>query len=160
MDEILIAEAVALYEDITVKIKGLIDSSYSEPIIQEAPKMATIQAGNKLAKKFFATIRDYYKNKQHMWSYDYRFKPDDLYNYWINNGKVEYAQIGISLPIGLLIASYMFESKDVKGELVFSRNKWEYRGDASESTRIALHVDSDISKWKVYTAKGYEKYDM
>lgn len=159
-EEILIAEAVALYEDITVKIKGLIDSSYSEPIIQEAPKMATIQAGNKLAKKFFATIRDYYKNKQHMWSYDYRFKPDDLYNYWINNGKVEYAQIGISLPIGLLIASYMFESKDVSGRMIFCRNKWELNGDASEPTRVALQVSPDADKWNVFMQTGYEKYDM
>lgn len=81
-------------------------------------------------------------------------------NLGINSDRVEDAQIGISFPIGILIASYMFESKDVKGELVFSRNKWEYRGDASESTRIALHVDPDIEKWEVYSAKGYEKYDM
>ena len=156
----LLAEAFALYEDVVVRIKGLMDGSYSEPIVQEAPYMTKIRDDNQLAEKFFSMIRDRYKNKHYLSSYDFRFDPDVLYNNWINSDRVEDAQIGISFPIGILIASYMFESKDVKGELVFSRNKWEYRGDASESTRIALHVDSDISKWKVYTAKGYEKYDM
>lgn len=95
-----------------------------------------------------------------MGSYDFHFEPDALYNNWINTDHVEDAHIGISFPIGILVASYMFESKDIEGELVFCRDKWEYRGDASESTRIALHVDPDIYKWKVYIQKGYKKYDM
>ena len=122
--------------------------------------MAKISSTNAMAEKFFATLRDLYKNKKRMGSYDYRFEPDVLYKNWSNSQCVEEGHTGICLIVGLLVASYMFESKDIKGDIIFCRNKWEFRGDASEGTRIALKVDPDINKWKVYVKSGYPTYEM
>ena len=158
----LIEEAISLYEDTVTKISRLLDmdTTYNDPTVAEAPETAIIRQDNKLAEKFFATIRDNYKNKTRMGSYDRCFKPDELYDIWKKAGRLEEAHFGICLSVGLLVASYMFESKDISGRIVFCRDKWEYRGDYSESTRIALDVGPDSDKWKAYVDSGYEKYDM
>ena len=157
-----IEDAIAVYEDVVVKIKKLVadDGTYSDPTVAEAPIISGIRTDNQKAQKFYATLRDFYTNNTHSGSNDYRFSPDDLYNSWMNNDRVEDGQIGISFSVGLLVASYMFESKDIKGQLVFCRNYWEYSGNASEPTRIVLEVGRDADKWKVYIKSGYDKYDM
>ena len=95
-----------------------------------------------------------------MGSYDRCFKPDELYDIWKKAGRLEEAHTGVCLSIGLLVASYMFESKDISGQVVFCRDKWEYRGDYSSKTRIVLDVDPDSDKWKAYVDSGYDEYDM
>lgn len=50
--------------------------------------------------------------------------------------------------VGLLVASYMLESWKFSGQIMFCRNKWESKGDASESTGIVLDVTvNDISEF-------------
>lgn len=157
-----IVEAIALYEDVVSRIKKLVsdDGTYSDPTIAEAPIISRIRTDNQAAQKFFSTLRDFYTNNTHGGSNDYRYSPDDLYKNWISNDRVEDGQIGISFSIGLLVASYMFESKDIKGRLVFCRNYWEYSGNASEPTRIVLEVSRDVDEWKTFIKSGYDKYDM
>ena len=54
----------------------------------------------------------------------------------------------------------MFESSDISGELVYCRDKWEYRGDYSYATRFCITVDPDPDKWKFEMVDGFEEYDM
>ena len=161
-EERQIEEAIAVYEDVVTRIKKLVadDGTYSDPTVAEAPIISRIRTDNQMAQRFYSTLRDFYINNTHRGSNDYRFSPEELYKNWINNDRIEEGHIGISFPIGLLVASYMFESKDIKGQLVFCRNYWEHSGNASEPTRIVLEVNCDADKWKVFIKSGYDKYDM
>lgn len=157
-----IVEAISVYEDVVTKIKKLVadDGTYSDPTVAEAPVISRIRTDNEMAHKFYSTLRDFYAENTHRGGNDYRFSPEELYKNWIDNDRVEKGHIGISFSIGLLVASYMFESKDIKGRLVFCRNYWEYSGNASEPTRIVLEVSSEADNWKVFIESGYDKYDM
>ena len=135
-------------------------NTYNTPTVQDTPMMRSIDLNNESVKKFYGAVIDSYKNQDHADSNDFQYDLNQLYNYWMSIDQLEEGHIGVCLAIGIMVASYMFMSKDVKGEIVFCRDKWEYRGDYSSSTRLALHVDPDIEKWKVYSVRGYEKYDM
>ena len=54
----------------------------------------------------------------------------------------------------------MFETSDVDAEIVYCRDKWEYRGDYSKATRAAIHISKDSNNWVIDKKKGYPEYDM
>lgn len=67
---------------------------------------------------------------------------------------------GFSFTVGIAVASYMFESQDVSGSIVYCRDKWEYRGDYSSSTRLAVNLSKDRKKWGVRVLSGHQEYTM
>ena len=73
---------------------------------------------------------------------------------------IEDGHIGVEFTVGLLVASYMFVSKNVSGCIIYCRSKWEYRGDYSYATRLCLSVSKDAEKWRAYMATGYREYGM
>lgn len=155
-DDRKVLDAVALYENWVSALNDLVDAdgTYNEPTVEEAPSMSPVSSGNPLAKRFYAAIRDRCIEKGQT-----RFA-NDLYRRWMDSSCIEDGQIGIEFSVGLLVASYMFVSKEVRGSITYSRSKWEYRGDYSSATRLCLSVSEKASDWKAYMDTGYRVYDM
>lgn len=159
-EEQMIEDAIAIYEKYVVELDSLLDGTYTEPIVEQVPEMSPIRPDNAMAKRFFAAIRDYYKSGERKAGFDYLYEPDELYDGWIRNSTIEYGHVGICLSVGLLVASYCFESKEISGSIVYSRSKWEFRRDCSAGTRLCLQVSNDLDQWKAFMAGGYPEYDM
>ncbi len=155
-DERRITEAVALYEKWVSALNNLADAdrTYNEPTVKEMPSMSPVSVNDPLVERFYAAIRDKYIEK------GWTDLANDLYRWWTNATHIEDWHIGIEFTVGLLVASYMFVSKNVRGAIVFCRDKWEYRGDYSCATRLCLSVSKDASEWKAFMKTGYRVYDM
>lgn len=134
------------------------NGGYGNPtVIETPPSVGGITA---LGEKLFEIIRDAYKDGTRAGSYDYLYSPDELYSLWRNSICVSEGNVGINYAVGLIVAEYALRSHGETGELVFCRDKWEYRNDYSSSTRAALKIVPDADKWEAYSKKGYDCYDM
>ena len=155
-DERKIQDSVALYEKWVCELNDLMDSdrTYNEPTVKDVPRMSPVSVKDPLVERFYAAIRDKYVEKGRT------DLANDLYRWWTNATCIEDGHIGVEFTVGLLVASYMFVSKNVGGTIVYCRDKWEYRGDYSHATRLCLYVSEDTSDWKAYMATGYREYDM
>ena len=157
-DELSLVRAFDLYEKSIMMLEAAMNGGYGTPTVIETPPSAGgISA---LGKRLFEIIRDAYKEGARTGSYDYMNSPDELYSLWMNNLSVHEGSVGINFSVGLIVAEYAFTNHNVSGELVFCRDKWEYRNDYSSSTRAALKIVPDIDKWEAYNKTGYPAFDM
>lgn len=155
-DDRKVLGAVALYEKWVSELINLADAdrTYNEPTVGEAPSMSPVSFQNPLVERFYAAIRDKYIEKGEA------DLAQNLYRWWKELPCIEEGHIGIEFTVGLLVASYMFVSKNVSGCIMYCRDKWEYRGDYSYATRLYLSVSKDASDWEAYMDTGYRVYDM
>lgn len=157
-DELSLARAFDLYEKSIMMLEAAMNGGYGTPTVIETPPSAG--GISVLGKRLFEIIRDAYKEGTRTGSYDYMNSPDELYSLWMNNLSVHEGSVGINYSVGLIVAEYAFTNHNVSGELVFCRDKWEYRNDYSSSTRAALKIVPDIDKWEAYNKTGYPVFDM
>ncbi len=155
-DDRKVMEAVALHEKWVSELNDLMDAdrTYNDPTVKDVPRMSPVSIKDPLVERFYAAIRDKYIEK------GWTELGQNLYRWWTNASCIEDGHIGVEFTVGLLVASYMFVSKNVGGTIVYCRDKWEYRGDYSYATRLCLYVSEDTSDWKAYMATGYREYDM
>ena len=157
-DELSLVRAFDLYEKSIMMLEAAMNGGYGTPTVIETPPSAG--GISVLGKRLFEIIRDAYKEGTRMGSYDYMNSPDELYSLWMNNLSVHEGSVGINFSVGLIVAEYAFTDHNESGELVFCRDKWEYRNDYSSSTRAALKIVPDIDKWEAYNKTGYPVFDM
>ena len=91
---------------------------------------------------------------------DGAYSPAELYRSWMHNFGASEGQVGLCFTLGLFLAEYALCEHNVSGDLVYARDKWEYRGDYSSRTRPALHIELNMNEWKVFSKKGYTYYGM
>lgn len=161
-NEMEITKAIMIYDEYVKKLDKLMDGYYNYPTVEECYGLGQISRDNTKAQEFFETICNKYKRDASSRGcyYDYVYEPDELRQLWKNNSTVEEGQTGMCFTIGLAIAYYMFESKDTEAEIVYCRDKWEYRGDYSSETRATLKIAPKVEDWKVYNKVGYKVFDM
>ena len=156
-EDTIINNAISLYERIYNEFCKKIDA-YDATVI-ELPRTGSSYAGETIQKKFYSRLKDYLADDKNHGLCD-RLSPDELYESWTKDYGPGIGQVGLGLTLGYVIAEYALCENDASGELVFCRDKWEYRGDYSSATRPALHIESNINKWKVYNKRGYSKFEM
>lgn len=66
--------------------------------------------------------------------------------------------VGIEYPVAMVVANTIICGKESAGEMVFSRDKWEYRNDYSSATRPAFKWSTNVNDWKVYRKPGYKRF--
>ena len=163
VDEEEVSEAISLYEKCMLQINKLMkqDRTYNDPTVKDLPyEIRPIRSNNVAAKAFFQRIAEDYRAGRRLESYDYKYDPDTLLKFWLRTSRVEDGHIGFCFVVGILVASYMFESSCISGCYTFVRDKWEYRGDYSMKTRLRIELATDATKWKIYMEDGYEERDM
>ena len=157
-DELSLVRAFDLYEKSIMMLEAAMNREYGYPTVIETPPSAGgITA---LGKKLFEIIRDAYKDGTRAGSYDYLYSPDELYSLWMDSICISEGNVGINYAVGLIVAEYALKSHGETGELVFCRDKWEYRNDYSSSTRAALKIVPDAEKWEAYNKSGYPAFEM
>ena len=157
-DEMSLVRAFDLYEKSIMMLMAVMNREYSYPTVIEVPLFSG--GISELGKRLLENIRDAYKEGNRVGSYDYQYSPDDLYSMWMNSLSVHEGNVGINFTVGLVVAECAFANNIESGELVFCRDKWEYRNDYSSSTRAVLKIVSDIDKWEAYNKTGYPVFDM
>ena len=159
--DLKIAKAIALYDDCIKKLDRLMGNYYNRPTVEECSGIGYISKDNELAKAFFERLYNRYSGPEikHKY-YDYMYDPQELFEAWKGNGTIQEGQVGLCYTIGMAIAYYMFESSDIDAEIVYCRDKWEYRGDYSSATRVTLHITPNIEEWRIYNKEGYPVRDM
>ena len=154
-DEEKMEAAVKLFikciKDFNKKIDG------NTAIVIETPGDYALMGSN---EELFSRLRDLLLSYEGRRLNDGLYLPEKLYSMWMDNTGEGEGTVGLCYTLGIAIAQYALHEHDVTGDLVYARDKWEYEGDYSSSTRPALHVEPDIDKWKVYSKKGYDYYDM
>jgi len=157
-----ISKAIVIYDEYIKKMDKLMDGYYNDPTVTRCYGIGSISSNNILAKTFFEMLYGRYKSldADADYYYDYTYKPYELYQLWMNNNTVYEGQVGLCYTIGLAVAYYMFESSDIEAEIMYCRDKWEYRGDYSSATRAVLHIEPETENWKVYNQKGFPVVDM
>lgn len=159
--DLRITKAIALFDECIKKLDKLMDNDYNEPTVLECYGIGPINKENEQAGAFFEKLYCRYSDPESVtMNYDYAYEPKVLYDLWKNNAYVSEGQIGLCFTVGIAVAYYMFESSDIDAEIVYCRDKWEYRGDYSKATRASLHITQDVGNWMVYEKKGYSEYDM
>ena len=91
---------------------------------------------------------------------DGAYSPEELYGSWMRDFGASEGQVGLCFTLGLFLAEYALCEHKVSGDLVYARDKWEYRRDYSSRTRPALHIEPNMNEWKVFSKKGYPYYEM
>lgn len=153
----IIDNAISLYERIYNELSKKMDA-YDATVI-ELPSMSGVSAGRSVQEEFYSRLRDYLAGDKGNRLYD-RLTPGELYRSWTKDYGPGIGQVGLGLALGYIIAEYALCENNASGELVFCRDKWEYRGDYSSATRPALHIEPNINKWRAYNKRGYPKFDM
>ena len=153
----IIDNAISLYERIYNELSKKMDA-YDATVI-ELPNMSGAFAGRTVQEEFYSRLRDYLEGDKGHRLYD-SLAPSELYRSWTKDYGPGIGQVGLGLALGYIIAEYALCENNASGELVFCRDKWEYRGDYSSATRPALHIEPNINKWKAYNKRGYPKFDM
>ena len=153
----IINNAIELYVRIYKDFSQKVDPSQATVI--ELPEVSSNYAGKNLTEMFFRRLADYINDKGDYELYD-NLKPNELYRFWTKDYGLGLGQVGLALALGYTVAQYALCENSTTGNLVFCRDKWEYRGDYSSATRPALHIEANLNKWKVYNKRGYPKFDM
>ena len=151
-----IFEAIVLYENCVSKAEEIMDREYNEPTIIEG---AATNPNNTESELFFKTMSDFYKNGKHLICYDYYYDEKKICDYWMDTNVVGDGNVGLCFTMGIIVANYMFGSK-THGEIIYCRDKGEYRRDYSSSTRLAIKIAPEIKNWKIYKKKGYSVYEL
>ena len=161
-DDLRITKAIVIYDEILKKMDKLMDGYYNYPTVMACYGIGSISKDNSLAERFFGNLFQRYKNLDPGTSFynDYMYEPKQLYKLWRSNHTVCEGQIGLCFTIGLAVAYYMFESSDIEAEIVYCRDKWEYRGDYSSATRAVLKISPEVKNWNAYNRKGYPVREM
>ena len=154
--------AIAIYEDCVTRIEEIlnVDRTFNEPIVCEAPRMLPVNHEKPEVEVFFNTIIGHYKASSTRGSYDWQYSLDELQALWDRNSRVEKGDVGVCYAVGKLVAGYMFGELPISGNLMFCRDKWEYRGDYSSATRLCISCTGDYSDWKIYLKPGFPERDM
>lgn len=153
----IVDDAIKLYCKCYKKLEEKMDG-YDATVI-EMPGMGSF-AGRKMEEKFYDKLVDFLSSPEGRYYNDSRYSLDQLRKYWLHDSGPGYGQVGLTLTLGYTIAEYALCENDVSGDLVYCRDKWEYRGDYSSRTRPALHIDPNLNEWKVFSKKGYPYYEM
>lgn len=153
----VVENAISLYKAIYNEFCNKVDAF--DATVIEVPKMSGSYAGKALQGEFYSRLRDYLAGDEGRGLYD-RLSPDELYRSWTKDYGPGIGQVGLGLTLGYIIAEYALCENNASGELIFCRDKWEYRGDYSSATRPTLHIEPNINKWKVFNKRGYPKFDM
>ena len=66
--------------------------------------------------------------------------------------------VGIEYPVAMVVSNAVICGNKSAGEMVFSRDKWEYRNDYSSATRPAFKWSADLNDWQVHKKPGYEQF--
>ena len=153
----IVDNAIKLFCKCYKKLKEKMDG-YDATVI-EMPGMGSF-AGRKMEEKFYGKLVDFLSSPEGHSYNDSRYSLDQLRKDWLHDSGPGYGQVGLTLTLGYTIAEYALCENDVSGDLVYCRDKWEYRGDYSSRTRPALHIDPNLNEWKVFSKKGYPYYEM
>lgn len=153
----IVEDAIKLYCKCYKKLKEKLDE-YEATVI-EMPSMGRYP-GKKMKEKFYCKLVDLLSSPEGNYYNDSRYSTEELRKSWLHDHGPGYGQVGLTLTLGYVVAEYALCENDVDGELVYCRDKWEYRGDYSSRTRPALHIDPNINEWKVFSKKGYPYYEM
>ena len=153
----IINNAVELYVRIYKELSQKVEPS--EATVIDVPECSSSYAGKNLTETFFRRLADYISDKAAYELYD-NLTPNELYRSWTKDYGPGLGQVGLALALGQTVAEYALCENSTTGNLVFCRDKWEYRGDYSSRTRPALHIDPNLNKWKVFSKKGYPYFEM
>ena len=156
-EEAIIDNAVKLFKKYVKQLKDKMDGARATVI--EVPNKAA-GAGREITEAFYGRLFDLLSSEEGRYLNDGAYSAEELKRLWKSNFGTFEGQVGLCLTLGLFLAEYALCENDVSGDLVYARDKWEYRGDYSSSTRPALHIEPNMNEWKVYSKKGYPHYDM
>ena len=156
-EEAILDHAVKLFKKYVKQLKDKMDGARATVI--EVPNKAA-GAGRGITEAFYGRLYDLLSSEGGRYLNDGAYSAEELKRLWKSNFGTFEGQVGLCLTLGLFLAEYALCENDVSGDLVYARDKWEYRGDYSSSTRPALHIEPNMNEWKVYSKKGYPHYDM
>lgn len=156
-EEDILDNAVKLFKKYVKQFKEKMDGASA--IVIETPNKAA-GAGRKITEAFYGKLFDLLSSEEGKYLNDWAYSPAELYRSWMHDFGASEGQVGLCFTLGLFLAEYALCEHNVSGELVYARDKWEYRGDYSSRTRPALHIEPNMNEWKVFSKKGYPYYDM
>ena len=156
-EEDILDNAVKLFKKYVKQFKEKMDGARATVI--ETPHKAG-GAGRKITEAFYGRLYDLLSSEEGRYLNDGAYSPEELYRSWMHDFGAGEGQVGLCLTLGLFLAEYALCENNASGDLVYARDKWEYRGDYSSRTRPALHIEPNMNEWKVYSKKGYDYYDM
>lgn len=153
----IVEDAIKLFCKCYKKLNEKLDG-YEATVI-EMPGMGRFP-GKIMKEKFYNKLIEFLSNTEGHYYNDSRYTPEQLRKSWLHDHGPGLGQVGLTLTLGYIIAELALCENDVSGDLVYCRDKWEYRGDYSSRTRPALHIEPNINEWKVFSKKGYPYYEM
>ena len=156
-EEMILDNAVKLFKKYVKQFKEKMDGASATVI--EIPNKAG-GAGRKITEAFYGRLYDLLSSEEGRYLNDWAYSPEELYRSWMHDFGAGEGQVGLCFTLGLFLAEYALCENNASGDLVYARDKWEYRGDYSSRTRPALHIEPNMNEWKVYSKKGYPFFDM